>query len=113
MADIKFKPNYGYPDAAPFWLVWNENGYPPRYRHETKDSAQAEAARLASSRPGQEFHVLACMATVRTSLDIVGEEFDPRRSKPIPVAEDVAALPQAFEDVTVAADDPEDDGRPF
>lgn len=45
-----------------FWLVWNESGYPPRYRHDTEESAVREAERLARVNPGQNFYVLEAVA---------------------------------------------------
>jgi hypothetical protein len=45
-----------------FWLVWNESGYPPRYRHDTEDGAVREAERLARTNPGQSFYVLEAVA---------------------------------------------------
>jgi hypothetical protein len=86
-ADIQFARDYGHPPVAPFFLVWNEDGYMPRHKHETKELAEAEAARLAGDNPGSEFHVLGVMATIRTSPDIVGQRFDPARHKPQPVIE--------------------------
>lgn len=41
-----------------FWLVWNPAGASPRYRHPGRQSAQAEAERLAEANPGHEFYVL-------------------------------------------------------
>jgi hypothetical protein len=41
-----------------FWLVWNEQGYPPRFRHDTKHAALTEAERLARANPGSVFFVL-------------------------------------------------------
>jgi hypothetical protein len=84
MTDIKFARDYGYSPAAPFWLVWNEEGSAPRFKHPTQDAAQAEAARLASENPGSKFHVLCPMATISTSMDIVGVRFDPSRAPPSP-----------------------------
>lgn len=62
-----------------FWLVWSPAGSaPPRHRHETHSSAQAEAERLARANPGSPFYVLraeACseMPAVLTTLS---EAFD-------------------------------------
>jgi hypothetical protein len=41
-----------------FWLVWNENGHQPVYRHSTRASAEAEAARLSALNPDTAFLVL-------------------------------------------------------
>lgn len=83
MTDIKFAKDYGYPPAAPFWLVWNENGKVPMHKHTLRDEAETEAARLAILDPGASFHVLAVMARVATSPEVVGKRFDPNR-KPLP-----------------------------
>lgn len=45
-----------------FWLVWNEQGNNPRYKHETEGSARAEAERLTKSHGGR-FHVLELVAS--------------------------------------------------
>ncbi|MPW17903.1 hypothetical protein GCT13_13385 [Paraburkholderia sp. CNPSo 3157] len=43
-----------------FWLVWSPSGVtPPKYRDESRESAIAEAERLARERVGAEFYVLA------------------------------------------------------
>lgn len=87
-AEIKFARDYGLAPAAPFFLVWNEDGHWPRHKHETRELAEAEAARLAGQTPGASFHVLGVMATIATSPDIVGQRFDPARLKPQPVVEE-------------------------
>lgn len=118
MYDIKFARDYGYPPAAPFWLVWNERGYIPMFKHPTREDAEVEAARLATDSPGDSFHVLAVMATISTSRDVVGQRFDPTRVSPAPVAvemEDVSTelapeVSPTFEPDLLAGDD---DGRPF
>jgi hypothetical protein len=45
-------------DENEFWCVWNPNHGVPTMRHETEDAANAEAQRLASSRPGARFYVM-------------------------------------------------------
>lgn len=49
-----------------FWVVWNPPIGLPKVRHESRDSAQAEATRLASQNHGQAFHVLQLVGTART-----------------------------------------------
>lgn len=44
--------------APPFYLVWNEDGFPPRFKHDSVTAAENEAERLASSNPGRAFYVL-------------------------------------------------------
>lgn len=92
-AEIKFARDYGMAPAAPFFLVWNESGYMPRVKHETRELAEAEAARLAGQSPGTQFHVLGVMATIETSPDIVGQRFDPHRIKLINPTTDLPAPP--------------------
>jgi len=98
MADIKFARDFGYSPASPFWLVWNEDGRVPMHKHATRADAEAEAARLAANAPGRSFHVLAVMASVRTSADIVGEKFDPTRAPPRVVDEDPEPAPAFLTD---------------
>lgn len=50
-------------DAKEFWLVWNERGHAPTYKHDTLVSAKAEAERLARNNPGHSFHVLSLYGT--------------------------------------------------
>lgn len=45
-----------------FWMVLGEAGGPPRYRHDTEESARTEAERLARTHGGT-FHVLECKAS--------------------------------------------------
>lgn len=45
-----------------FWMVWAERGGRPTYKHETRSSAETEAARLARAHGGV-FHVLECVGT--------------------------------------------------
>jgi len=41
-----------------FWLVWCPRGGTPTVRHFTRNSADAEAERLAEANPGKEFYVV-------------------------------------------------------
>ena len=41
-----------------FWLVWNKDGFPPRYMHDSEKSAKLEAERLAKENHGKMFIVL-------------------------------------------------------
>lgn len=46
-----------------FYMVWSPTGiHAPRYRHETRQAATAEAERLAQKCPGQRFYVLAAVS---------------------------------------------------
>ena len=42
-----------------FWLVWNENGHAPTFKHPSRQHADDEAIRLARQVKGQKFVVLA------------------------------------------------------
>ena len=44
-----------------FFMVWNPTGRPPSYKHRDRDSAEAEAQRLALQNPGQKFVVMASL----------------------------------------------------
>lgn len=44
-----------------YWYVFNPEGFRPRYKHATVESAIVEARRLAESCPGQRFEVLRCI----------------------------------------------------
>ena len=87
MSEIKFARDYGFAPAAPFWLVWNENGHHPMFKHPSQEAASTEAARLASENPGQQFHGLCPLATISTSTEVVGIRFDPSRAPPVVEAE--------------------------
>lgn len=110
MSDIKFASDYGYPPAAPFWLVWNEDGHVPMFKHASRKDAEAEASRLARENPGDQFHVLCVMSTISTSTDVVGQRFDPTRT-PVVEKEDEQVAP-AFVEVD-ALPSPADDAEPF
>ncbi|MDQ2762675.1 MAG: hypothetical protein M3Y22_04050 [Pseudomonadota bacterium] len=59
----------------PFWLVWNEKGFPPKFKHTSSYDAEAEAQRLAAAKPGTSFVVLAPTARV-TMKSVEFERFD-------------------------------------
>ena len=46
-----------------FWIVWNPEGGPPRFRHDTKKSAEEEADRLAINYPGHTFIVMEAVCS--------------------------------------------------
>lgn len=48
-----------------FWMVWNPNGRQPTYKHPTKESAIAEAGRLARMNPNERFYVLLSLGHMR------------------------------------------------
>lgn len=51
-----------------FWMVWGAGTRGPNSRHETKESAQAEAKRLAGQHPGMNFIVLSAVDAYRVDL---------------------------------------------
>jgi hypothetical protein len=53
--------NHEFEPQQPFWMVWNEQGHAPTFKHITVESARAEAERLARLNPGHQFHVLAAL----------------------------------------------------
>ena len=63
------------------YLVWRKSkGRPPRFRHETRAEAEAEAARLALAHPGATFLVLQELVRFRyddtipnSAVDAAGE----------------------------------------
>lgn len=58
-----------------FWMVWNPTGNAPRVRHNTPDSAEAEATRLARENPANEFVVLEAKASFQVNT-VTRTEFD-------------------------------------
>lgn len=51
-----------------FWMVWNPNGTMPRVRHNSFQSAEFEARRLARKVPGQDFFVFKCVSGFRAEI---------------------------------------------
>lgn len=49
-----------------FFMIWNEKTCETRFRHETSESAVAEAQRLARSCPGVRFYVMEAKGFART-----------------------------------------------
>lgn len=54
-------------NTTPFYMVWRENGNPPKFRHPDANLARFEAERLARMYPGERFFVLASIGDVRVS----------------------------------------------
>lgn len=52
-----------------FFMVWNEGGHSPTFKHSTIESAKQEAERLAR-KYGGEFHVLKSCCTAKLN-DII------------------------------------------
>ncbi len=53
-----------------FYLVWCESGSVPTVKHLNHTAACGEAERLAKKEPGQTFHVMECVTSVKKS-DII------------------------------------------
>lgn len=47
-----------------FYLVWDEQGSRPTYKHQSLDAAEREATRLAKQNHGHKFHVLESVSTL-------------------------------------------------
>lgn len=77
MTDIEFKKDYGYPDASPGWFV--EHGGVYIVPCLNREDAEKNAAVMAAKNPGEVYRVLAVMATITTSVSVVGQRFDPTR----------------------------------
>jgi hypothetical protein len=45
-----------------FWMVWNETGSPPKYKHKTYGAAETEAKRIARLAPGSTVIILKAVA---------------------------------------------------
>lgn len=62
-------------NEPPFYPVWNEDGFPPRHKHQSPTSAENEAERLAAQNPGKVFYVLipSCRAVEKR---VTFERFD-------------------------------------
>lgn len=57
-----------------FWLVWNENGSTPKYRHTIRANAEKEAERIARLAPGSEVFVVQAVASFKLT-DIERTEY--------------------------------------
>lgn len=71
------------PQDKPFWLVWNPVARAPTYRHDTAESAESEAKRLARLKPGDSFIVLQSVARFRI-LDVVKTDMRPDADEEFP-----------------------------
>ena len=63
-------------NQSPFYLVWNPNGWPPKYEHRNYESAEREATRLARENPNQKFYVLAPLSEVVRN-DVLITKYEP------------------------------------
>lgn len=53
-------------EAVEFWTVWTKKGRIPRFLHQSAESAEKEATRLAGLNPGKKFIVLRAYAKFST-----------------------------------------------
>jgi len=51
----------------PYYYVYQYDGYFPKARYETLESAQKESERLAKLNPGQSFEILMCLGISRAT----------------------------------------------
>ncbi len=54
-----------------FFLVWNEQAGNPTYKHDSQESAEQEATRLAKQNIGQKFHVLCSLCTFEVPEPVI------------------------------------------
>jgi len=70
---------------ARFWMVWNPHGRARTSRHDSRASADTEAARLAARNPGAVFFVLKMVggkaATINAPADITVTAAEPAAEK--------------------------------
>lgn len=62
--------------TEPFWMIYGLGQGAPNHIHETRDSAKAEAERLARAHPGTRFYVLASVACA-VKADVEFRHIDP------------------------------------
>lgn len=51
-----------------FWMVWREGSSQPKYKHDTKQSAEKEAERLSRQNPGERFYVLKAKSVYQSKV---------------------------------------------
>ncbi|WP_151721023.1 hypothetical protein [Acinetobacter ursingii] len=54
-----------------FYLVWNEQGSSPTFKHQSYESAEIEAERLAKQNKGEKFHILESFCTLEVPDPVV------------------------------------------
>ncbi|MCM1958001.1 hypothetical protein NCZ17_01260 [Acinetobacter modestus] len=59
-----------------FFIVWNEDAGNPTFKHETQESAEREAERLAKQNQGQKFHVLSSICTLEMPNPVIKTNHD-------------------------------------
>lgn len=57
--------------AQVFYIVWNEQCGNPTYKHDSQESAEQEATRLAKQNQGQKFHVLSSLCTFEVPEPVI------------------------------------------
>ena len=58
----------------PFWLVWCDTGFAPKFKHSTIESAEKEAERLARENPGRNFYVVMPICEMKKA-DVTVQHF--------------------------------------
>jgi hypothetical protein len=58
-------------EPADFYMLWTKSGRLPRFIHDSRELAQAEAARLAAANPGKKFIVLHAVQKVHVEAEAV------------------------------------------
>lgn len=53
-----------------FYMIYRDGNYPPTKKHDTFPSANAEAIRLASKHPEENFYILKAYRCVRGKVTI-------------------------------------------
>lgn len=86
MAEINFKPDYGYREPSPKWFVIDEEAPFTTRSFDTRSKAEESASQVAHNLPGKGVLIAAVVARVATSCEVVGERFDARKD-PLPPAE--------------------------
>lgn len=54
-----------------FYIVWNEQGNNPTFKHVSQEAAEQEATRLAKQNIGQKFHVLCSLCTFEVPEPVI------------------------------------------
>jgi len=62
----------------PFFVVWRRHDRAPKLQHATESEAEIAAGRLAADHPGEEFFVMAPVASFRVPI----RELDPIPKSP-------------------------------
>ena len=61
-------------EETTFFMVWTKKGHVPRFTHNTRAEAEAEADRLAAQAPGKKFVVLQAVSKVHVPAEPVSAQ---------------------------------------